>query len=84
MFLYQIVKCVFAQQELKYLDHIISSHGVATDPQKIEDLVNWPTPTTVIEFRGFLGLTCYYRKFVRHYGTMAKPLNDLPRKHQFY
>ena len=71
-------KCTFAKDSLEYLGHIISSKGVATDLSKIHDMLQWHVPTSMTELRAFLGLTCYYRKFVKNYGLMKKPLTTIP------
>lgn len=56
------------------MGHIIKSQGVKVDQNKIKTMESWPRQTTITELRGFLGLTGYYRKFVRHYEMIAKPL----------
>jgi hypothetical protein len=70
-------KCSFAQPQLEYLGHIIGVNGVATDPAKIRVVQQWSAPTTVKQLRSFLGLACYYRKFIRQYGIISRPLTDL-------
>uniref|UniRef100_A0A3B3CR12 Gypsy retrotransposon integrase-like protein 1 n=1 Tax=Oryzias melastigma TaxID=30732 RepID=A0A3B3CR12_ORYME len=70
-------KCVFFQTSVKYLGHVVSQEGVGTDPDKIAALTSWPPPKTLKELRSFLGFAGYYRRFVKGYSSIVKPLHDL-------
>jgi len=80
----KLKKCKFAKQQIHYLGHVLSSQGVSTDLEKVTAVLNWPTPINVRELRGFLGLAGFYRKFVRHFAVLAKPLTQLLKKHQLF
>lgn len=70
-------KCKFFQTKVKYLGHEISAKGIQPDPDKVAAIKEWPRPQTVRELRSFLGFTGYYRRFVRDYSRIVRPLNDL-------
>lgn len=55
----------------------MSDKGVETDPEKIQTLKTWPSPKNLKELRSFLGFSGYYRRFIKDYSRIVKPLNDL-------
>lgn len=79
----KLSKCSFAQPQVQYLGHIISTKGVAMDLEKVHCIQDWPKPLKVKALHGFLGLAGYYRHFIQHFGLIAKPLTDMLKHDNF-
>ncbi|WVZ71366.1 hypothetical protein U9M48_019958 [Paspalum notatum var. saurae] len=73
-------KCAFWLKEVGFLGHVLSKEGVAVDPSKVEVVLNWKQPETVTGIRSFLGLAGYYRRFVKDFSKIAKPMTSLTKK----
>ncbi|WVZ70321.1 hypothetical protein U9M48_018996 [Paspalum notatum var. saurae] len=76
----KLSKCAFWLKEVAFLGHILSAKGVAVDPSKVEDVLNWKQPQIVTEIRSFLGLAGYYRRFIKDFSKIAKPMTALTQK----
>ncbi|GJS95841.1 putative reverse transcriptase domain-containing protein [Tanacetum coccineum] len=77
-------KCDFWLDSVQFLGHVIDSSGVHVDPAKIEAIKNWAAPTTPTEVRQFLGLAGYYRRFIKEFSLISKPLTKLTQKNKPY
>ena len=78
----QLDKSEFLQKEVAFLGHIVTSEGVKPNPDKIQAIKNWPLPRNEKQLRGFLGVLGYYRKFVKDFARIAKPLTNALRKNE--
>ena len=73
-------KCVFGDDKVKYLGHAIFKTDVATYPEKLQAIKNWPLPQNIKQLQGFLKLTCYYIKFIKGHSIICRPLTKLLKK----
>ena len=70
-------KYCFFKSSVNFLGHVVSGNGLETDPAKIEKIQNWPVPTNHDELRSFLAFVGYYRKFIKDFSKISKPLSSL-------
>ena len=73
-------KCIFAKKQVSFLGHIVSPAGIAADPEKTAKVANWPLPQTSREVQQFLGLASYYRRFIKDFAKITKPLHRLTER----
>jgi hypothetical protein len=73
-------KCKFWLDSVKFLGHTISSNGILIDPSKVQELMDWKPPTSVLQIRSFLGLAGYYHRFIPDFFRIAKPMTELLKK----
>ena len=72
-------KCSVAQDSVVCLGHLLSKEGVVPDPANIAKIKAWTAPSNARKLKTFLGLTGYYRQFVKDYSKIAQPLTELTR-----
>ena len=73
-------KCTFHATEVDFLDMIVGHDGIKMDQEKVKAILEWPEPRTVKGVRSFLGLANFYRRFIKKYIKVARPLHDLTKK----
>jgi transposase InsO family protein len=77
---FNLPKCTFAGRELLYLGHMVTRAGIKPDPALISKMQGFPRPTSKSEVRSFLGLTGYYRRFIKDFSHLTAPLSDLTKE----
>jgi len=73
-------KCVWKARKIGFLGVVIGPDGIEMEKEKVEGVLSWPQPKNVKDVRKFLGLTNYYRRFIKDFAQVARPMNMLTRK----
>jgi hypothetical protein len=73
-------ECAFWLKEVPFLGHIISTEGIAVDPDKVQEVLHWKSPRSVTQIHSFLGLAGYYCRFIPNFSKITKPMTKLLEK----
>jgi hypothetical protein len=73
-------KCAFWLREVPFLGHVISAEGIAVDPTKVQEVLEWKSPKLVTQIHSLLGLAGYYRRFIPNFSKIIKPMAQLLEK----
>ena len=73
-------KCVWKVRKIGFLDVVIELNGIEIKKEKVDGVLSWSEPKNVKDVRKFLGLTNYYRRFIKDFARVARPMNMLIRK----
>ncbi|MCU1415826.1 MAG: hypothetical protein JWN80_3166, partial [Microbacteriaceae bacterium] len=75
-------KCEFSIKSCDYLGYLVSPSGITMDPAKVKTVTDWPAPNRVVQLQAFLGFANFYRRFIRNYSLIAKPLTTVAKTGQ--
>jgi hypothetical protein len=67
-------------KEVPFLGHIISAEGIAVDPNKVQEVLDWKSPRSIMQIRSFLRLVGYYHRFIPNFSKISKPMTKLLEK----
>jgi hypothetical protein len=70
----------FLAEKVLFLGHVISVEGIAVDPSKVKEVLEWKSPRSVTQIHSFLRLAEYYRRFIPNFSKIAKPMTKLLEK----
>eukprot|EP00833_Pecoramyces_ruminatium_P013479 jgi/Orpsp1_1/1187511/evm.model.d7180000058263.1 len=75
-----IEKCSFFKTKVELLGHILTTEGISPIPAKVRIILSWVPPKNLTQLKSFLGAIGYYRKFIKNFAFIAKPLHVLTKK----
>jgi hypothetical protein len=70
-------KYAFWLEEIQFLGHVLSAKGIAVDPNKVKDILEWKSPTTLHQVKSFLALASLYRRLILDFSKIVKPITEL-------
>jgi len=76
----KLEKCVWKVRKVGFLGVVIGPNGIEIEKEKVDGVLSWPTPKNIKDVRKFLGLANYYRRFIKDFTKVARPMNMLTRK----
>jgi hypothetical protein len=76
----KLSKCEFWMKQVAFLGYVISKGGIYVDPSKVQDVLSWNAPMSVDDIQSFLGLAGYYRRFIKGFSKISKPMTELFEK----